>query len=45
MALNFLKRETSSNKSISHRRFAAALDPDYLLTILQASTGASAMPA
>ena len=39
MALNFLKRETSSKKSINRKRFAAALDPDYLITILQACMG------
>jgi hypothetical protein len=42
MALNFLKCETSSKKSINRKRFAAALDSDYLLKILQASTGADA---
>jgi predicted transposase YbfD/YdcC len=45
MALNFLKRETSSKKSVNRKRFAAALDPDYLLKILQASTDTSVIPA
>ena len=36
MALNFLKREKSVKKSINRKRFAAALDPDYLLKVLHA---------
>lgn len=36
MALNLLKSEKSTRKSVAHKRFAAALDPDYLLKILQA---------
>ena len=39
MALNLLKSEKSTRKSIAHKRFAAALDPDYLLKILQAGFG------
>lgn len=45
IALNFLKRETSAKKSINRKRFAAALDPDYLLKILQASSQASVVQA
>ena len=39
MALNFLKSEKSVKKSINRKRFAAALDPDYLLKILRAGSG------
>lgn len=42
MALNFLKREKSvKRKSIARKRFAAALDQDYLLKVLQAGLAPS----
>lgn len=37
IALNLLKSDKSPRKSIARKRFAAALDPDYLLKILQAA--------
>jgi predicted transposase YbfD/YdcC len=36
LALNLLKRESSLKRSIKGKRFTAALDPDYLLKVLQA---------
>ena len=41
MALNFLKREKSAKKSIARKRFAAVLDQNYLIKVLQAGLAPS----